>query len=216
MITAIPPPLYENYLAALLAGDRSRCTAIVQELCRAGVDLKDLYVNLFQRALYQIGELWEYERISVAVEHLATAITERLLTLVQPQLFSGPPRERVLIIACVADEYHELGARIVADFCELHGWRGHFLGANTPVVDLLQSIQQRKPRLVGLSLSLFSNLPVLLKALDMLSVEYPELPILAGGQAFRWGGLEELRKYRNVAYISSLDDLEKRILGAGT
>jgi methanogenic corrinoid protein MtbC1 len=72
MQTILTEPIYEQYLAAILAGERARCVAIVRELVVAEVGIKDLYVNLFQRALYQVGELWEHQRISVAVEHLAT------------------------------------------------------------------------------------------------------------------------------------------------
>ena len=80
---------YQRYLAALLAANRAECTKIVQELIASGVDLKDLYVNLFQRSLYQVGELWEHQRISVAVSHLATTIAMRMLTLVQAQVLGG-------------------------------------------------------------------------------------------------------------------------------
>jgi len=212
MIATIRPAVYQQYLAALLAGERAECVAIMQNICSEGVGLKDLYVNLFQRALYEVGDLWEHHRISVAVEHLATAITECLLAQVQPRIFCGPPRKRSIIIACVADEYHQLGGRMVADLCELHGWRGHFLGANTSLPDLLHMIAERRPNMVGLSLSIFFNLPVLLNALDALKVEYPGMPIVVGGQAFRWGGLEALRNYPNVSHISSLDELEKGIL----
>ena len=204
--------VYERYLAALLAGDCARCTALVEELLAADVGLKDLYVHLFQRALYQVGELWEHQRVSVAVEHLATAITERLLTLVQAQLFSGATREHSIIIACVANEYHDLGGRMVADLCELQGWRGYFLGADTPLPDLLQLIEERRPTLLGLSLSIYINLPALLEALDAVTAAYPDLPILVGGQAFRWGGVEDVHGYPNVSYIASLDELEKRML----
>jgi methanogenic corrinoid protein MtbC1 len=127
MTTHVTDPIYNAYLAALLAGDRAGCTAIVQELNNADIPLKDLYLNLFQRSLYRTGELWEHHKVSVSVEHLATAITERLLTLVEPKIFSGQYRDQSVIVACVADEYHQLGARMVADLFELHGWRGYFL-----------------------------------------------------------------------------------------
>jgi methanogenic corrinoid protein MtbC1 len=204
--------VYEEYLASLLAGDRARCVAIVQELLAAGVGLKELYVDLFQRALYEVGELWERQRISVAVEHLATAITERLLALVQPQVFSGASRERSIVIACVGNEYHQVGGRMVADLCELQGWRGYFLGADTPLPDLLRSIGERRPTLLGLSLSIYGNLPALLEALDAVTAAHPDLPILVGGQAFRWGGVADVQGYPNVSYIASLDELEKRML----
>ena len=211
MQTIVTEKIYENYLAALLAGDRAGCTDIVQELNNADITLKDLYLNLFQRSLYQTGDLWEHHRISVSVEHLATAITERLLTTVEPQAFRGQYREHSVIIACVADEYHQLGARMVADFFEFHGWRGYFLGANTPIKDLLDLIDKRNPDLLALSLSIYSNLPSLLQALDAVRAEYPDLPILVGGQAFRWGGTGSLKQYSNVTYISSLDVLEQKM-----
>jgi len=209
---ALTELVYEEYLAALLAGDRARCTAIVEELLAADVGLRELYVDLFQRALYDVGELWEHQRISVAVEHLATAITERLLTLVQPQVFTGPSREHSIIVACVGSEYHQLGGRMVADFCELHGWRGYFVGHHTPLPELLSLIEERRPTLLGLSLSIYFNLPALLTALDAVTGAYPDLPILVGGQAFRWGGLTAVQGYPQVSYIASLDELEKRML----
>ena len=212
MSTVITATVYQRYLAALLAGERAECTRIVQDLVAAGVGLKELYVQLFQRALYQVGELWEHQRISVAVEHLATAVTERMLTLVQTQAFSGPPRDRTIIVACVADEYHQLGGRMIADFCELRGWRGYFLGANTPLPDLLKLIGERRPNLLGLSLSIYFNLPALLQALDAVTGRYPDLPVLVGGQAFHWGGLAAVQGYPNVSHIASLAELEERLL----
>ena len=211
MTTHVTDQIYDAYLAALLAGDRAGCTNIVQELNTADITLKDLYLNLFQRSLYRTGELWEQHKVSVSVEHLATAITERLLTLVEPKIFSGQYRDQSVIVACVADEYHQLGARMVADLFELHGWRGYFLGANTPVQDLLTMIEQKNPALIALSLSIYSNLPALIKALDAVRAKYPDLPILVGGQAFRWGGTDLLKQYRNVTYIASIDQLEQEM-----
>ena len=211
MTTHVTDQIYDAYLAALLAGDRAGCTNIVQELNTADITLKDLYLNLFQRSLYRTGELWEQHKVSVSVEHLATAITERLLTLVEPKIFSGQYRDHSVIVACVADEYHQLGARMVADLFELHGWRGYFLGANTPVQDLLTMIEQKNPALIALSLSIYSNLPALIKALDAIRAKYPDLPILVGGQAFRWGGTDLLKQYRNVTYIASIDQLEQEM-----
>ncbi|MEI8029391.1 MAG: B12-binding domain-containing protein [Comamonadaceae bacterium] len=209
MAHTIDETTYQQYLSALLAGNRAECARIVQELVSAGTQLKHLYTDLFRRSQYRVGELWESQRISVAVEHLATAITERMLSLVHPLVLSGAARDRTIIIACVADEYHQLGGRMIADFCELRGWRAPFLGANTPLADLLQLIEERRPNLLGLSLSIFFNLPSLLKALDAVSIRFPDLPILVGGQAFRWGAKAALQPYPNAKYIESLDELEQ-------
>lgn len=211
--TIISDALYQQYLAALLQGDRPCCSRIVQERDCAGAQVEDLYVNLFQRSLYQVGDLWEQHRISVAVEHLATAITERLMAVVQPRLFGGALRDRSIVVACVADEFHQLGGMMVADLAELHGWRSHFLGASTPLDTLLQTIDRQKPDLLGLSLSVYANLPALEKAVDAVSGTFPGLPVLVGGQAFRprWGGITALRGRSGVKPVASLDELEREL-----
>ena len=43
------------------------------------VSIKIIYEKLFKISLYKIGELWEYNKISVATEHLASAIVESIL-----------------------------------------------------------------------------------------------------------------------------------------
>jgi methanogenic corrinoid protein MtbC1 len=207
--SAVSEQAFEAYLAGLIAGDRICCTSIVQGLCAAGAGVKDLYLNLFQRALYRIGELWEQHRASVAVEHLATAITERLLTLVQSQVFSAPSRNRSVIISCVAGEFHQLGGRMVADLFEMHGWRAYFLGANTPLEGLLGMIDALQPDLLGLSLSISSNLPLLTPVLDAVTATHPGLPILVGGQAFCSGDTGTFERYPGVTRIASIDDLER-------
>lgn len=199
---------YESYLAALIRGDRAECGRIVQELLAKGVPVKDLYHHLFQPALYRVGELWENQQISVAVEHLATAITERMLTLVHPTVFAGPPRGRTIIVACVADEFHQIGARMIADLCELSGWRGDFLGADTSISRLLKHIDDRRPSLLGLSLALPTNFPSLIQAIDAVTAAHPGLPIVAGGQAFRHGPMEALEARPAVRYLPSFQDLE--------
>jgi MerR family transcriptional regulator, light-induced transcriptional regulator len=211
VLTAIEEADYQQYLDALLRGDRPVCSRIVAELSAAGAGVKDLYLNLFQRSLYQVGELWEGHQISVATEHLATAITERVMALVQPELFAGPHRERSLIVACVADEFHQLGAKMVADLAELQGWRGYFLGANTPQDGMLDLVDRLKPDLVGLSLSITDNLPALTRALDALTSCYPELPVLVGGQALARGAAGALARYASVRPVTSLDQLEQEL-----
>jgi methanogenic corrinoid protein MtbC1 len=203
---------YQRYQAALLAGDRSTCTGIVQTMLDEGVSLKDIYLHVFQRALYHVGELWESQRISVSVEHLATAITERLLSLVQGRLLaSGGGHGKTILIACVKQEHHRIGARMIADYCELRGWRGYFSGANTSTTELLEMIKVRRPHLLGLSLGIYARLPDLLTTLDAVRQAYPDLPVVIGGQAFRWGNLDVLQSYAHVSYCASLEELEQKM-----
>ena len=90
--TLISAAARADFLAALLNGDRSRCLALTEQVLRSGIPVLALYQELYQSALYRIGELWASNRISVAREHLATAIVESLLN----QIGRASCRERVL------------------------------------------------------------------------------------------------------------------------
>jgi methanogenic corrinoid protein MtbC1 len=210
----ITEEIYRYYFASLLAGDHRLCHTVVAGLLTAGVKIRELYVGLFQRSLYEVGEMWEHRRISVAVEHMASAITESLLTLVYPAIFSAEHSGKSVVISCVANEYHQIGSKMVADFFELNGWHGYFLGASTPEDDLLRMIDDKQPQLIGLSLSLSSNLPTLIETTEAITGRWPESQILVGGQAFRNGGSEMLSPFANVRYVASLGDLESVLVGA--
>ncbi|HIJ40446.1 MAG TPA: cobalamin-binding protein [Deltaproteobacteria bacterium] len=210
----IEESVYEKYLSALLAGRRSECHDIVQKLLANGIDLKELYGKLFQRSMYQVGELWENNRITVANEHLATSITESLLNLAYPSIFATERIGKKAVISCSANEFHQVGGKMVADILELNGWDGHFLGANTPPEDMVQYIQEVKPDLVGLSLSIFSNIGHLERCIDVVKTDFPNMDLLIGGQAFRWGGTDTIKRHSRAEYVPSLDELERSIKGA--
>jgi methanogenic corrinoid protein MtbC1 len=187
----------------------------VQQLLDREIEIKALYADLFQKSLYEVGRLWEFNRISVAKEHLVTAITEGLLNLVYPRLFdrAAPDSSNVrkVVISCAANEFHQIGGKMVADMFELNGWDSQFLGANTPVDHMLAHIQDEKPDLVGLSVSVYFNMPALKAGLAAIRGNFHHLDILVGGQAFNWGGTEIPRQYSGTTYVPSLDRLTSLI-----
>ena len=204
---------YDRYLSHLLAGNRFECRKIVEKLLAAEVDIRDLYLSIFQRSLYRVGELWETNRISVATEHLATSITESLLTLVYPELFSAEHVGKKAIISCGLNEFHQVGGRIVADILELNGWDSYFLGANTPAQDLVQYIDKKQPDMLGMSLSIYFNMPALVEMVVEVRASFPRLDVIVGGQAFRWGGADALKDCANVILVPSITELENLIHG---
>ncbi len=203
--------LYDKFISRLLAGDRGACVLILQGLIKQEVPVRDIYVDLFQRALYKIGELWEHNRISVSVEHMATAIVEGLCTLVYPAIFSGEHSGKKAVVSCAANEFHQLGGKMVADIFELNGWDGYFLGANMPGDELLKFIDEKNPDVLGLSLSVYFHLKSLIDTIESVLSSFSNLDIIVGGQAFRWGGIDIISKFQGVTYIESLASLEKMI-----
>lgn len=208
---SIDPKTFNTYLSSLLKGDKKTCGEIVRTLLSEEVPISVLYEDLFRVSLYKVGWLWENNQISVAIEHLATSITENMMTFVYPIIFSADKIGKKAIITCAAQEYHQIGARMVADVFELCGWDGYFLGANTPENDLFEMIKDKKPDVLGISVSIYFNIRAFLELVERIRVHFPNQHILIGGQAFQHGGREIVNKLPNSTYIESLDQLRSRI-----
>ncbi|WP_460052350.1 cobalamin B12-binding domain-containing protein [Spirochaeta dissipatitropha] len=200
--------VYPDYLESLLSGDRNRCYLIVRQLIDAGTSVRILYTDLFQRSMYEVGSLWEQNRISVAVEHLATSITESMFPLVYPIIFSAEHIGKTAIISCIANEYHQIGGKMIADIFELNGWDGYFLGANTPLQDLLHMIDDKRPDVLGLSVSIYEQSLPLAGILDRVKDSFPDLTVIVGGQAFVKGDVELGSHREEIRYINSAHELE--------
>ena len=215
---AIDEACYRGYLEALLIGNWQHCAKVLEEQLLRRLPLKSMYLDLIQRAMYEVGTLWEQNLVSVATEHLASATTERLLGFLYPRLFSQTYKDRRAIIACIAQEYHQIGPRMVADFFELHGWHGFFLGANTPAPHLIRMIRERNPDVLCLSMSLLFNLPQLESTLQIVSGEFPALQLFLGGRALNGEGAgrqvreELMRGYPRLRYFESLSQLESYLI----
>ncbi|MCX7787440.1 MAG: cobalamin B12-binding domain-containing protein [Spirochaetes bacterium] len=89
-----------------------------------------------------------------------------------------------MLVACIGKELHEIGARMVADFFELEGWDSYFIGANTPSESILQTVSDRRPDVVGLSVTLTVHLSELRSLVPRLKAINPVPKILVGGYPF--------------------------------
>lgn len=205
---------YSDFLDALLAGNRRRCAELTQHALDGGTPVFDLYEHLFQRALYRVGKLWECNQISVAAEHQATSIVEGLLNQIFPQVISSRRVGKRIVVASVEGELHQVGGKMVCDVFEMHGWDACYLGANTPTGELLRLLRERRPDLVGLSLSVYFHVGILRGMVDAIRAEFPALPILIGGQGLRHIG-PTLIQDPLVHYLADLRELDRSVATFG-
>jgi methanogenic corrinoid protein MtbC1 len=182
-----PAEVRRQYLDAILAGSRREAFGVI-ELARAeGLGIRTLYLDVFQPAMRDIGRLWQENRITVADEHLATAITQASMARLYEELFRGSPEPGPLLVAACADqERHELGLRMICDVLEMEGWDTVFLGASVPVEDLVAMVKERRPEVVALSASITPHLARVRQAVQAIREAMPEDgPVIAiGGRAF--------------------------------
>lgn len=169
---------------AVAAGDEASAVEVVLAALDAGNDTEGVLLDVVGAVQARVGAEWAANRLSVAQEHAATAINDRVVAAVGRRTGgarSGPPRGRVTV-ACVDGEWHALPARLLAQVLSLRGWQVDYLGAQVPTPHLIRHLHRTAPDAVALSASLVTRLPVAHAAVT--ACQATGTPVIAGGAGF--------------------------------
>ncbi len=176
----------EKFVSFLLDADFESCIKMAEEIVKSPEDLRDFYLQIIRPALYHIGILWEKGEITVAEEHLATAIVGRITSNIYTKFRFGEQKKGKIILTAAPNEFHEVGGRIVADLLEIKGWDVLYLGANTPEKELLKLIRKVEPQILGISVAMPFNIDKAWKIISLLKSDKitGDMKIMVGGMGF--------------------------------
>ena len=197
-LTGSLPPLAARYLELLLEGDRRQASSLILGQAAGGMPVRDIYLDVFSPAQRMLGQLWQENRISVALEHFATAATQMIMSQLFPYIFAqGADQPRLdagFVGCCVQGELHEIGMRMVCDLLELEGFDTWYLGANTPDKGILDFLAEKlrsgagrtKPIILGVSCTIAQGVPFVERLIQALrsDARLPDVKILVGGLPF--------------------------------
>lgn len=176
--------LRDDYVGLQLRGDRREALRFVDGLVTAGHTIGDIRHHVVAAAQREIGRLWEESRIGIAQEHMATAISQLALAHLYRHARPHPARDRKVVVCCVEGELHDFPARLVADALDLAGYDTRFLGADVPTGSLLSVIEQEKPDLLALSITMPFHAAALRRQVAAVREKTGgKLPIALGGRA---------------------------------
>ena len=177
----------DEFFDALHRADEVHAVTVATGLLDRGVGAQDVLLGLVGPAQERVGGLWEVGSWSVAAEHAATCINERVVAAVAGRTPRTGRRGHV-VLGCLDGEWHALAPRIVGEVLRLHGWAVTFLGASVPPAHLVSFLHQHGPDVVALSAVLPVHLPAAHRTI--MAVQATGTPVLAGGPGFgrdgRW------------------------------
>jgi len=177
----------QAYLRALRAGDRRAAFTVLDAALDKGASLEGLYLDIVQPTMREIGRLWQENELTVAEEHLATAITESAMNRIFERVFVWrDQRTPTLIAACASEERHQLGLRMLCDLLEMEGWETTYLGASVPIESLVDLVKARQPAVVAISATIAPHLPRVRDAIAAIrAAPLAHQPVIVvGGRAF--------------------------------
>lgn len=176
----------EDFRNKLLEGDFKGCLAIANQYVTDQQTLQALYLQIIQPAMYEIGMLWEEAKISVAQEHLASAVVARIMATIGSNISTTEKTKGKAIVTSAINEFHEIGAWMISDVLDQDGWRVRYLGANTPNQDLLQMVDEFYPDLLAISVTMPFSVTAVKNVITAIKENplHKDLKVMVGGRVF--------------------------------
>lgn len=175
-----------DYMEFLFQGKRREAANLISELIEKGVSIRDIYQYIFQVSQYEVGQLWQCNKITVAHEHYCTAATQLIMSGLYQQIFSNKRKGKTLVACSISGDLHEMGIRMVTDYFEMDGWDTYYLGANMPDKQLMDTLIEYKANLLALSVTLPIHVSKAAKLISKIreNSNLGNLKIMVGGYPF--------------------------------
>jgi MerR family transcriptional regulator, light-induced transcriptional regulator len=138
-----------RFETALRNGEELIAREILDRLKDGNVTFLEICSEVVAPSMRAIGDAWHRKELSIAEEHRATAIVERLLSRLATHP-RGRPRGTA-VVTTTTNELHGLPALMAALVLREDKWRVHHLGPNTPYNDLFDMCKSVEADLVVLS-----------------------------------------------------------------
>ena len=176
-----PAHAFAGYLDRLEEADEYGAIEVATGLLDAGVPAERVLLDLVVPAQVEVGERWARNEWSVAQEHAATHISERVVAAVAGYADPRPTRGRI-VVACMDGEWHALPPRLVAEVLRLRGWQVTFLGASVPAAHLVSYLHRHDAYAVALACALPMRLPYAHRMIE--ACRRSDVPVVVGGRGF--------------------------------
>ncbi len=125
------------------------------DLVLSRLDLDTAIRDVFLPAMRTLGDDWEAGRVSVAQEHFSVNVLRgRLMGLARGWDHGFGPRA---LLACPPAEYHDVSLILFGLALRRRGWRVTFLGADTPIGEVVRVRTSLAPQLTVLFAAIWAN-----------------------------------------------------------
>jgi MerR family transcriptional regulator, light-induced transcriptional regulator len=170
----------------MLAGDSAGAWWLIESHLGGGREPSGILTELVVPALHSIGERWAAGTVSVAAEHRATAVAQRLVGRLGLQFGRRGKDRGTIALAAPAGDLHTLPVTIVADLLRWRDFDVLELGGNTPADALADAVAHEQRLLaVGIVSTTQGLEEEVAAAVKAVRVAAPGVPIFLGGPCIR-------------------------------
>ncbi len=168
--------------------DRPGAVTAILRAVEDGLSVEELYSRVLRPFLASVGADWQRGRTAVWEEHLIVGAVRTAIEALYPRVLerkaTAPAVPVTAAFFCPPEETHDLGLRMLADRFDLRGFRTVYVGAATPVEEMIKCVQAEQASVVCLSASTHFQKATLHNVITTLRARLPGVRLVAGGPAF--------------------------------
>lgn len=184
--------LLEDIGRCMKRHDREAAVKTVTAAVQAGLPIEDLYAQVLEPFLESVGATWQEGRTAVWEEHLIVGAVRTAIEALYPAVLERKekitPVPVTVAFFCAPEETHDVGLRMLADKFDLRGFRTVYVGAMTPIDQMVDCARALGVDVVCLSASTHFQRTALREVVRRLREEIPEVRVVVGGPAFAHSG----------------------------
>ena len=190
----------------LTDGDINSCVQIYDDYIKI-FNSADFFDKILKPVMYQIGDEWANNKISIATEHVASNVAQTLVKIIMDKGTTSGNKKKILLCVPVGEEHH-LGCDVIETFLTSKGYKVFNMGTSIPSESVLHFIEHNKLDLVMVSITLEDNLKAGQRLVKKIKDNF-KVPIVVGGYALEQ---EKIPKFDAEVFANStLNDLPKLI-----
>jgi MerR family transcriptional regulator, light-induced transcriptional regulator len=125
------------------------CTQVLT-LAIALLPPQQLFAEVLQPLLREVGERWHRGELAISQERLVSSTVRRHLGLVL-ETYGHTARRQHIVFATLPGERHELGLLMAAISCASRGFQAHYLGADLPAEDIARFARETGASIIAIS-----------------------------------------------------------------
>jgi methanogenic corrinoid protein MtbC1 len=193
----------------LIEGDIQASLKIYEDYIKI-FNVEDFFDRILKPVMYKIGDDWANGRISIASEHVASNVAQTLVKIIMDKVTGSANKKKILICVPLGEEHH-LGCDVLETFLSLKGFKVYNMGTSMPTESILSFIENNKPDVVLLSITLEDNLSAGQRLVKKIKDQF-DIPILVGGFALQ---ATKIPKFdAKIIPDSNLDEIPKILRAA--
>ena len=179
------PPKNIDLKKAVIDGLKEEGTSLVKELLKntKGLEIVNQYLI---PALDMVGEKYEKGEIFLPQLIQSAEVVKKAFEVIKEDMMKStenkePIKKGKIVLATVKGDIHDIGKNIVKILLENYGYEVCDLGKDVPIQKVLDTVEEEKVSLVGLSALMTTTVKNMELTIKALKEQYPTCQVMVGG-----------------------------------